>query len=153
MPVEIVLTAAEYAALRAALHLAQLTARERLRRAESLLEAASGAGERGAMTAALDALPELGWPIPRVDTVPVRLDRAAREACEEALLAASALLSLHAATVRFGRRSPPEVAILLRVAFPEAEQDTTYADMLANRLRLVDLRLRLSASAGPDERG
>ncbi|MGD9892045.1 MAG: hypothetical protein AB7R89_19405 [Dehalococcoidia bacterium] len=139
----IVLTAAEYAALRAALNLAQITARERLRRAESLLEAASGAGERGAMTAALDSLPELGWPIPRVDTVPLRLDAAAREACEEALLAASALLSLHAATVRFGRRSPPDVTILLRVAFPEAERDAIYADMIADRLRLIDLRLRL----------
>jgi hypothetical protein len=142
MPDEIVLTAAEYTALRAALNLAQITARERLRRAESLLEAASGAGERGAMTAALESLPDLGWPIPRIDTVPVRLDAAALEACEEALLAASALLSLHAATVRFGRHSPPDIAILLRVAFPEAEHDAGYADMLADRLRLIDLRLR-----------
>lgn len=153
MPLEVTLTAAEYTALRAALHLAQVTARERLRRAESLQEAASGAGERGAMDAALESLPDIGWPIPRVDIVPVRLDTAARDACEEALLSASALLSLHAATVRFGRRSPPEVTILLRVAFPEAEHDISHADMLANRLRLIDLRLRLEREKGTDERG
>ncbi|MGH2583568.1 MAG: hypothetical protein ACRDJE_01495 [Dehalococcoidia bacterium] len=143
MPFETVLTAAEYAALRAALLLAQVAARERLRRAESLLEAASGAGERSAMVAALDALPDQGWPIPRTDTVAVRLDDGALDACEEALLAAAAMLSLHAATGRFGRRSPPETEILLRVAFPEAERDILYADMLADRLRLIDLRLRL----------
>jgi hypothetical protein len=120
-----------------------VTARERLRRAESLQEAASGAGERGAMDAALDLLPDIGWPIPRVDIVPVRMDSAVRDACEEALLAAAALLSLHAATIRFGRRSSPEVTILIRVAFPAAEHDINHADMLANRLRLIDLRLRL----------
>jgi hypothetical protein len=139
---EVVLTAAEYAALRAALMLARHTARERLRRADDLLEAAGSVGERQAMQAALDVLPDIGWPIPRVDTVPVRLDSAALDACEEALLAASSLLSLHAATVRFGRRSPPDVTILLRVAFAEAEHDALYADMLADRLRLIDLRLR-----------
>jgi hypothetical protein len=145
MAAEIVLTAAEYAALRAALTLAQHTARERLRRAEDLHEAAGSAGERDAMRAALDALPDIGWPIPRVDTVPVRLDRATHEACGEALLAAAALLSLHAATLRFGRRSPPEVEIELRLAFPEMERDSTLADIFANRLRLVEVRLHASA--------
>jgi len=153
MSLEVTLTAAEYAALRAALHLAQVTARERLRRAESLLEAASGAGERGAMDAALESLPDIGWPIPRMDIVPVRMDAAVRDACEEALLSASALLSLHAATMRFGRRSPPEVAILLRVAFPEAEHDISHADMLANRLRLIDLRLRSAGESRESQRG
>jgi hypothetical protein len=142
MPDPLLLTAAEYAALRAALHFATLTARERVRRAEDLLEAAAGAGERGAMAAALDALPDMGWPIPRADIVPVRLDPAAREACQEALLAASAMLSLHAATLRVGRHSPPETSILLRVAFPEAEHDPIHADILAGRLRLIDLSLR-----------
>ena len=139
-----VLTAAEYAALRAALLLAQVTARERLRRTESLLEAAGSAGERGAMAAALAALPDMGWPIARVDTMRVRLDSEALAACEAALLAASALLAAHAATLRFGRRSPPEVELLLRMAFPEAERDATTADLLANRLRLIELYLRLS---------
>jgi len=146
MSVETMLTAAEYAALRAALMLAQHAARERLRRAEDLHEAAGSAGERGAMQAALDALPDIGWPIPRTDTAAVRLDDPSVEACEEALLAASALLSSHAATLRFGRRSPLETTVALRVAFPEAERDPALADILANRLRLVDLRLRRDAT-------